>query len=596
MVLVASMLASDYIVRQLLDWGVDTYFVLTGGAIAPFIDAIARNSGKYYCFQHEQAASMAADGYYRACGKIACVAVTSGPGAQNILNGLCGCWFDSVPALFITGQVNVRESLDSIAARPRQVGFQETPVVECFRPFCKFVARVVDELSLPQCLLDAFKAAVSGRCGPAVLDMPVNFQMTKVNVPLSSRKIVCNSENDATQTLHVNTNLLTTIQTSQRPLLIIGNGARRNAKPLLDFAERAKIPFVLTWAALDLVNTSSSLYLGTLGVYGGRVANFAVQNANLIIALGARLDSRQTGGNPGLFSICSKKIVVDVDVNEITKLTERGIIVEFPVVCDVHTFMRTYLLQVKTGDTAEWLSVISSWQSAFGYEPHPGFEGYISPYSFFDRLNTLLPSDAIVAVDTGATLVWTFQTLKPTGTQRVFSNLANSSMGYALPAAIGAALAEPSKPVFCIIGDGGMQQNVQELATARRYLLNVKVIVVNNSGYGIIHQFQDAYLDGRQIATTCSEIYGDVGLNFVAIAEAYSIQAFRVCVEEDVAHEMLNSKGLALFDVIINERHELQPKLCFGNSLCNMSPFIDSAHAMLVPPIPRLAQQGWKVL
>jgi acetolactate synthase-1/2/3 large subunit len=240
------MLASDYIVEQLVQWGITEFFILTGGAIAPFIDAIARNPRAiYFCFQHEQAASMAADGYYRAKGRPACVVVTSGPGAQNILNGLCGCWFDSVPALFVTGQVNVRESLDSISATPRQVGFQETTVIDCFRPFTKYFAKLSTVEDIVPCLRAAMTACLSGRRGPVVLDLPVNVQMTDMidtgfvtSVSLAA-EIPCPTRDG--QTL-----LASLLAGCQRPVVVLGDGARDSMSAVISFVEKVGSPVVLS--------------------------------------------------------------------------------------------------------------------------------------------------------------------------------------------------------------------------------------------------------------------------------------------------------------------------------------------------------------
>lgn len=599
------MLVCDFIVEQLVRCGVDAFFVLTGGAIAPLIDAVARNPrASLYCFQHEQSASMAVDAYFRVAGRMACVAVTSGPGAQNVLNGLCGCYFDSVPALFITGQVNMRESLDFIRSKPRQVGFQETAVVASFAPYSKLCVKAVTAEEVPGRLLDALRAALAGRRGPSVIDLPVNVQMSEVvgevvwGELLATAQLSSAVESAAAPSVVLPTRASSALAAASRPVIVIGQGARDSIGAVKALVERAGLPFVLTWAALDLFHHDHPLNMGHIGVYGSRVANFAVQNADLLLVLGARLDTRQTGGNLSKFSTQSVKIVCDIDGHEMDRLEERGVPIAQKYAMDVGAFLAEHLplatLLLSSSTIGAWKETLRQWTASFGVEQRADFPGFVSPYALFEALNVSLPDDAIVVIDTGATLCWAYQALKVRGSQRVFSNLGNSSMGYALPAAIGAAIADPSRPVLCVIGDGGMQQNIQELVTARHYDLNIKVVVCNNSGYGIIKQFQNAYLGGRHAATSRADLYGAAGVDFAAVAAAYGVRGARVSAVADLALDFSGARrGLEVIDVIVHESQGIQPKLEFGNALENMSPFVDSAAAMVVPPAARVEVSGW---
>jgi len=608
----SEVLVVDDIVQALCRAGVDTFFLLTGGAIAPFVDAVARFSGaKYYCVQHEQAASMAVDGYYRATGKPACVVVTSGPGVQNVLNGLCGCFYDSVPALFISGQVNMRESLDSIRAKPRQVGFQEMPVVDCFRPFTKYIQKVTTTDELAPALTEAVRMMMHGRKGPSLVDIPVNVQMSSVQcpplvLPSCSTSADENGNNPSPSSSSSSKKeeeigrVVEMLRQAERPLFVLGDGARGAKSELASLLQQLQLPYTTSWGGLDVLPTIPVLSLGPHGVYGDRIANFALQNADLLVVLGARLDTRQTGGNLKAFSTRSRKVIVDVDANEFEKLGERGAPIDLGLAMDARDFvaqLHSALAPIEQPlAIAEWRDKLKQWREKYGEEQRPTFDGFVSPYELLAKLDGLLPSDAIVAVDTGATLVWTFQTLRTRHSeQRVFSNLGNSSMGYALPAAIGAAIGAPERPVYCIIGDGGFQQNIQELATAAHYKLNIKVFVLNNSGYGIIKQFQNSYLGGRHVATTSEDLYGKAGpgIDFVAITRAYGVDAQRITATEQLQPELVTSPGLAVYDVNINEQQGIQPKTDFGNSLENMSPLLESAADMIVPPPPQLRVSGW---
>lgn len=559
----------ERLVDSLADLDIDTYFLVTGGAIAPFVDAVGRSTrAKYYCFHHEQAAAMAAEGYYRAGGKIAVVMTTSGPGAQNIINGLCGCWFDSIPVLFITGQVNAKESLDSIKSKPRQIGFQEMPIVSMVADCTKFSTKIENAQTVFAQFSTVLSAMVSDRPGPGLIDFPVNIQMEQS--PDDSIKITKNIPlptiiTDATREL---------IQSSKRPLLVLGAGARP-----ID-PEWLTVPFVTTWAAFDIVPHDHPMRVGCHGVYGDRVANYAIQNADLLIILGSRLDARQVGGNNSLFSRESNRIMVDIDPDEIEKCNERGLRIDVGIVAPVSSFVE----QVKLDGRPVWFNTLNTWKSEFGTEITR--EGNV--YKYLESIQ--LPDECIIIPDQGGNLIWTMQSLKLKGKQRLFTNLGNSSMGWSIAASIGAAIATGSKvPIVCIEGDGGIQMNIQELATIKSLQLPVTILVLNNTGYGIMRQFQDSYFSSRYTATSAKDVFGDAdGLDFVKIAEAYGIEAKRTDVTP-----ISNDKPI-LFDVPIVSTQKIFPKLEFGNSLENMTPFRNELHKfMIISPVQPNIPKGW---
>jgi acetolactate synthase-1/2/3 large subunit len=557
------------VIDELANCGIDTYFLVTGGAIAPFVDAVGVSArAKYYCFQHEQGAAMAAEGYYRASGKIPAVLVTSGPGVQNIVNGLCGCWYDSIPCLFITGQVSSKESLDTIQSRPRQVGFQEMPVVEMLQSFTKFATKIQNVDQVQDVFSSAISSMVSGRPGPALIDFPVNLQMEMSKV-LSVKFTI---QIETLPGLDVPETVRDLISSAERPVVVVGNGARGS-----DFLNWINVPFVTTWAAVDLVAHNHPLRIGSLGVYGDRVANYAVQNADLLVILGSRLDTRQTGGNLGLFSRQSKRIMVDIDADEMTKLDERGLAIDVKLHGTVSSFLKCVGMEPRP----DWLATLGGWKAEFGVEVTR--EGNV--YPFLEGLK--LPEECIIIPDQGGNLIWTIQSLKLTGGQRLFTNLGNSSMGWSLPAAIGAAIGTNGRvPIVCIEGDGGIHMNIQELRTLETLHLPVTVIILNNAGYGIIRQFQDSYFSSRYIATSCEDV---AGVDFVRVAEAYNLRAFRTL---DVT---VSDNGPVVYDAPIDPGQRIFPKLEFGNSLENMTPYRTELHKyMVVPPVAPNAITGWK--
>ena len=565
----------DYIIETLYLNGIDTYFVITGGAIVPFINAIARNPKvKYYCFQHEQSAAMAAEGYYRASGKTACVVVTSGPGVQNLLNGVCGCWYDSIPAFFISGQVNTKEDLSNFESKPRQTGFQEMPVAKMFEDVTKKSLHVPELGQLEGVLSELLTELKTPRYGPVLMDLPVNLQMTtiedvNINLVTHSRRVT--PQYDISKYIH----------NSQRPVIIFGHGVKLAGaeKEAIEFAEKTKIPFLVSWGAFDICGSDHPLRIGSPGVYGDRVANYAIQNADLIISIGSRLDSRQIGGSGPMFSVHSKKIMVDVDIHEINKMPEKDVPIDLGIVSDAKNFFDSVIVGVPLGDGSGWgenrckkyeiwLEKIYEWKRKYTQEKSR--EGDSAVYDYLDGFFNDLPDDCIVIPDQGGNLVWTMQSAKLKDGQKLFTNFGNSSMGFALPCAIGAAIGS-GKKVYCIDGDGGFQMNIQELLTVKKYDLPIEIIILNNSGYGIIKQFQDSYFDSKYIATSKSDVFGDE-VDFVKIAEAYGVKTLQ--------------------DIPIPETQKIYPKLEFGNSLENMTPYIDFEKDMVVP-VPPKKKLGW---
>lgn len=554
----------DYVVDTLYLNGIDTYFVITGGAIVPFINSISKNPNvKYYCFQHEQSAAMAAEGYYRSCGKVAAVCVTSGPGVQNILNGVCGCWYDSVPAFFISGQVNTVEDLSNFKSKPRQTGFQEMPVADMFKGVTKKSLHVPHVSQIKDVLSELLVSVKTPRYGPVLMDLPVNLQMSSVEglhpLSITSLKYTQKNTYDISQY----------IKDSKRPLIVFGHGVKLAGaeREALDFVNKTGIPFVVSWGAFDICGTNHPLRIGSPGVYGDRCANFAIQNTDLLISIGSRLDSRQTGGNTSLFSKHSKKIMVDVDDHEIGKMGEKGVDIDFRINEDAKNFLEN----VTTGEVPsieQWLGRLNMWKTKYSVEK--AREGDSAVYDYLNDFFDTIEDDCIVIPDQGGNLVWTMQSAKLKEGQKLFTNFGNSSMGFALPAAIGAAIGS-GKKVYCIDGDGGFQMNIQELLTVKKYNLPIEIIILNNSGYGIIKQFQDSYFGSKYVATSKSDVFGDE-VDFVKIAEAYGVKTLR--------------------DILIPETQKIYPKLEFGNSLENMTPYIDFEEDMIVE-VPPKKKLGW---
>jgi len=587
---------SGHLIEYLLVNGIDTYFLVTGGAIVPTVDYLGKKEGvKYYCFQHEQSAAIAAEGYYRATGKMAAVLATSGPGAQNLLNGICGCWYESVPAIFITGQVSTYESLDVANSKPRQVGFQEMPVIESFKHFTKFAKKVTKISTLLDDLEEALTKATTGRKGPVLLDLPVNIQNSFY---VADKYILAEDQSENPSLKDSIKAINEALKGAKRPLLLLGHGVRlaggtEQARALVD---ALNIPFVQSWGGFDIIEHSHKQFVGAIGVYGSRGGNYAIQNCDLLISIGSRLDTRQTGGDLSTFSRESFKVMVDIDHNEFMK--GRGLKIDLPIKADAKHFIESWLENIPVIEpNDEWIYYITKYQNVKPIEHNPPY-GMLSSYLFLEELQESFADDAIIIPDEGGNLVWSMQTIKPKKNQRIFSNFGNSSMGYALPAAIGAAIGS-GKEVIVIDGDGGFQMNIQELQTVKQYNLPIKIFILNNNCYGIIKQFQDAYFESRYTATD----EGDYSApDFTKVAQAYGISALKATTHNraDMINASLKFKGPILVDVMIDKGQKLTPKLEFGNPLEDMSPYLSDEEIkdhMIIDMIPRRDNsQGWVTL
>jgi acetolactate synthase-1/2/3 large subunit len=468
------------------------------------------------------------------------------------------------------------------------------PVVDSFRPFTKFIKKVNDQTTFKQDLQTALNKCFEGRPGPSLLDIPTNIQNSIINEESFKIKYTTHTV-DIQSKLDI---LQSKLNTSKRPLLLIGHGVRlsNSVEEMRELVDRLGIPFVVSWGGFDIISHDHPLFVGDIGVYGSRGGNFAIQNCDLLISIGSRLDTRQTGGDLKTFSRESYKVMIDIDENEINK--GRGLLIDLPIVCDAKQFILECLENVNTNNiSAEWSEACSRYR-ALKLDTRKTKSDILTSYEFLEHLNSQLPDNSIVIPDEGGHFVWSMQSLKPKNNQRVFSNFGNSSMGYGLPAAIGASIGNTA-PVICIDGDGGFQMNIQELQTVKHYDLPIKIFIMNNSCYGIIKQFQDAYFDSRYIATEEQDYSVP---DFIKIANAYGIKAVEANKGnyKKVIELALKEKGSILVNVIIDREQKLTPKLEFGNPLEDMSPYledIDIQNNMIIDMIPRRDNtQGWVTL
>jgi len=591
------MTVSEYILKFLISKNVKDVFLMTGGAISFAVDAFSKNKNiKYTCVAHEQSAAMMADAYSRCDKGFGATMVTSGPGAQNLITGIACSWFDSVPVIHISGQVNKFElsSSNKTTKKVRQIGFQETDIVSMIKPITKFAYQLKNSNEIKYILEKAFYIANEGRPGPVLIDVPMNFQKEKIDLnKLRTFKKPKIKNNDIKIKNYVY-KIQKLLIKSKRPVLILGGGLRmsRAVYELEKFLKKINLPIVTTWSGLDVIDFNHNNYVGCIGVYGSRAANFAVQNADLVLNFGSRLDTRVTGGKPETFARAAKIVSVDIDKYELNK--KRGLDVYLKINQDLKNFLSILNLKSRNfrySASREWNNICKKWKSSYpnvisSYEKQ---KKWVNPYFFIERLSDKLNKTDIIVPCSGGNLTWTIQSFKIKKGQRLFSAYGNSPMGYALPAALGASLANNKKRVICIEGDGGIQINIQELQTMASNRIPVKLFIINNNGYGIIKQFQELYLGGRYEATIPSK--GVTNPDFKKISSAYGINYTEIKSNKEidkVLKKVLISKKPEFINVIIDSNQKIIPKLQFGKPIEDLSPLLPRSEFKKNMIIPNL--------
>lgn len=547
------MKASDYIAERISKETL-TVFGVTGGAIINLFDSLHKKGFNLVPMHHEQAAAMAADAYARLRG-FGCVVATSGPGATNLITGTCCSWFDSVPVLTIAGQVPTTQLKKR---RLRQFGFQETDSVSLFKPITKFAKRVSDvQLDLDLAIL----SAKLGRKGPTFLELCDDTQREEI-FPVPSKIEVepldplANSKKIAS--------LKKMLQESKRPLLIFGAGAPRRLSVIEDFIGRLGIPVLLTWGAIDLLRHDHPLNIRDFGICGNRAGNLALQNADLIISFGARLDTHEVVNSS--FAPKAKKVLIDIDKAELDK---------HPADLKIHSDIAR-LIDFSQEDPwwlwEGWRLRLKSLQEKYPMCPKSLYEEKkVNPYAFIDYLSEKTPSSTTIVTDAGATLTWTMQTWKVKNRQRLFSAFNHSPMGYALPASIGAMYGS-SWNVICITGDGGLMMNLQELQTIAGRKLPIKIFVMNNHEYGIIKQTQSTWPALKEGVMSDEK---DLSFpDFIKLGKSLGFKTAKIKNHRQLRKikKLLKHKGPVLCSVEIPSDSRIKPKMVLGGNLNNLWP------------------------
>ena len=584
---------AKYIAEFLVKNGIKDCFMVTGGGAMHLDDAIGHAAGIRCVFNHhEQACAIAAEGYTRYSGKLAAVCVTSGPGGTNAITGVMGGWLDSIPMFVLSGQVKRETTTKSCPELGlRQLGDQEFDIIGSVSNMTKYAVMVTDPQEIAYHLEKALYLATNGRGGPVWLDIPLDVQGAKVDTDKLVHFDPAAEQQEPIPQITPETarEILEKIKEAKAPLVLAGTGVRLGGAEaeLLALLERLQIPVVTAWNANDTVAFDSPYFAGMPGTVGTRPGNFAVQNCDLLLSLGCRLNIRMIGYNRFDFAKNAYKIIVDIDEKELKKPTVKA---DMPVHGDVKQVLNALLAQdyAPAPHHAPWLDWCRALVARFpaAQESYKnGGKGALNPYTFMDIFFDRLDKNDRIICGNGSACVITFQASKIKQGQRMFTNSGCAAMGYGLPAALGVAVADNSSRTVCVDGDGSIMMNLQELATIAHNKLNVKIVLLNNNGYHSIRQTQTNLFQPPFIG-----IDADSGVgfpDFKLLCAAFGLPYYRTDSELGCAAtltEALQSDGPCIIEAVVDPTQNFAPKSSskvlpdgriVSPSLDDMAPFLD---------------------
>lgn len=564
---------SDYVIDFLISQDITHVFEVCGGALAHLLDSMyERKDISTVSMHHEMSAAIAAEGYSRVSGNIGVAMATSGPGATNLITGIGSCFFDSIPCLFITGQVNTYEF--KFDKPIRQIGFQETDIVNIVKPIVKDTKLVTNPDKIQYYLERSVHIARSGRPGPVLLDIPMNIQRADISPEFlesfckSSINEPVNESDD-----EIVKQIVQLVKSSYRPVILAGGGVRlsKAEDEFFQFIHKTGIPVVTSLMGRDSFPNDYPSFVGMIGSYGNRYANLAIANSDLVLALGTRLDTRQTGTKPETFARNAKIIHVDIDQYELNNKIKA----DLPINSDVKKFLtalNSYIRKYDKHKIQPWKQIIRRYKDRYpSYKILP--DDMIGPNFFMHKLSEFLPEDAIICIDVGQNQMWAAQTLEVKKSQRFLTQGGMGSMGSALPMAIGASFAKPSKIVVVITGDGGFQLNIQELQTIYHHKLPIKIILLNNHCYGMVRQFQEQYFNSRFQST----VVGYSCPNFQDVVSAYKIPIMKITCSTEIINtlqELFNDMQPMFLEVSIKPNIQALPKLSVNRPVEDQDPLL----------------------
>ncbi|MFS9068679.1 acetolactate synthase large subunit [Streptococcus infantis] len=543
---------SELVLETLRDLGIDTIFGYPGGAVLPLYDAIYNFKGiRHILGRHEQGCLHEAEGYAKSTGKLGVAVVTSGPGATNAITGIADAMSDSVPLLVFTGQV-ARAGIGKDA-------FQEADIVGITMPITKYNYQVRETADIPRIITEAVHIATTGRPGPVVIDLPKDVSALETDFIYSPEIDLPSYQ----PTLEPNDmqikKILKQLSKAKKPVLLAGGGISyaEAAAELNEFAERYQIPVVTSLLGQGTIATSHPLFLGMGGMHGSFAANIAMTEADFMISIGCRFDDRLTG-NPKTFAKNAKVAHIDIDPAEIGKI----IAVDIPVVGDAKKALQQLLAEpIVRNNTEKWIEKVTKDKNRV--RSYDKKERVVQPQAVIERVGELTNGDAIVVTDVGQHQMWTAQYYPYQNERQLVTSGGLGTMGFGVPAAIGAKIANPDKEVVLFVGDGGFQMTNQELAILNIYKIPIKVIMLNNHSLGMVRQWQEAFYDGRT-----SESVFDSLPDFQLMAQAYGIKNYKFdnpeTLEKDL--EVIMEDEPMFIEVDISRKEHVLPMVPAGKS------------------------------
>jgi acetolactate synthase-1/2/3 large subunit len=559
---------SDYVAQKVVEFQIKQVFMITGGGAMHLNHALGTHPHLECIFNHnEQACSIAAEAYARLTNRLALVNVTTGPGGTNAITGVYGAWTDSIGMLVISGQVKYETTIRSTGLPLRQYGDQEIDIEEIVRPITKYSTMVVDPTSIRYHLEKAFYLATTGRPGPAWLDIPIDVQGAKIEVD----NLVGFDPKELDEPWTeidiegISADILERIKNADRPVIFAGGGVRISDQheAFIQLVDKLGIPVVTGWNAHDAIWNSHPCYVGRPGTVGDRSGNFAVQNADLLLILGSRLNIRQVSYNWTSFAREAYKIWVDIDPNELKK---PSVTADLPIFADLADLIPALVNCSYDGPGEQhkkWLVWNKQRQQKYPVVLPEYFENKrVNPYCFMEALFQQLPEDQVVVTGNGSACVVSFQVANLAKGQRLWTNSGCASMGYDLPAAIGACKGTGDKPVVCLAGDGSIMMNLQELQTIAGNQLPIKIFILNNSGYVSIFQTQKNFFNGVEVGAGPSS--GVVLPDFERLSAGFNLAYLRCANHDQMEAQIkaaMETEGPVICEIILDPDASFAPKL-----------------------------------
>ena len=581
---------SDIVVNFMVKKGLTQVFAVAGGGAMHLNDSFAKNDKINITYMHhEQACAMAADAYFREKNKPAIIHITSGPGSTNTLTGVVGAWIDSIPTFIISGQVQTHQQINK--TKTRQIGVQETDIIKMIKSSTKYSCSIKNSSKIFEELGVAFVKMFEGRPGPVWIDIPLDVQAKKIVIKKYEEKTKIKKNYDINISNKIK-KFIDLINKSKKPVIVVGNAIHisKSKKELYKFINRVKCPIISSWNTTDLFDTNNKQYLGSMGIFGDRTSNLAAQNSDLMIVLGSRLSVPQVGYNTKNFAKNSKKIIIDIDKNELNKKILSNI--KLKINCDLNFFLKkiNHIIGKKNYffTFTEWKRLTINWKNKYPVynQNQLKYDKHINSFFFIKKLSKILKINSTVVTDMGTSFTCTMQTMKINNhlKQRLYTSSGLSSMGFGLPGSIGASFANPKKTIICISGDGGFMFNMQELQTIKHYNLPIKIFVLENKGYLTMQLMQKGHFK----KLTGSDPSSGISIPKIKkIAKGFGLDYLKLNTKniEDQLKKVLSNKKAMLIEVNMPKFQPLIPRI--QSKLLKNGSFSDPDFDDLFPYLPK---------